>query len=194
MFNDKFFSKTNIKNSYWAGFIAADGSIHLRRPLLEIALNKKDKKHLLKFKKAIKSDKKMYFNSGDNTYKFSITSKEYVKYLNENFNITSRKSLTLKPPKGLTRRQQLAFIAGYIDGDGCIWFRNNNIVLEILGTKKLLTWIKSILIKQFNYKNSLKISKKGNIFKLRATSNNIRNVLKTIKRNSPVMERKWNLV
>ena len=42
--NETFFEKPSRVNSYWAGFIAADGCVY--RNTLKITLSKKDKAHL----------------------------------------------------------------------------------------------------------------------------------------------------
>lgn len=52
--NENFFSLDTPESFYWAGFIAADGCILKNLKVLEIGLGIKDKKHLKKFKSAIK--------------------------------------------------------------------------------------------------------------------------------------------
>ena len=47
--NDSFFSTVTEVNSYYAGFIAADGNINKNHPNLTISLAEKDKKFLEKF-------------------------------------------------------------------------------------------------------------------------------------------------
>src|SRR3990167_6033115 len=48
-FDENFFEIPNLINSYWAGFIAADGSINTDRFALSIQISDKDYEHLNKF-------------------------------------------------------------------------------------------------------------------------------------------------
>ena len=69
----------------------------------------------------------------------AINCKEICEDLLINFNITPRKSLTLKPPLKIKDDYlKMCYIKGVIDGDGSVC--NNRIV--IYGTKELLEWIK----------------------------------------------------
>jgi len=107
---------------YWVGFIFADGYIseNLR---LKITLAIKDYDHLIKFCKFINVDKS----------KIRITSKHcsicimdtnVVKTIITVFDFKDKK--TYNPPDlnvlftNKTKEQIYSFIAGYIDGDGCI--------------------------------------------------------------------------
>ena len=152
--NENFFSKPNLLNSYWAGFIAADGCIFKKNKgsMLTIHLNKKDKKLLNKFKKDIQFSGKIVNKTKTNSCQIFIHRDNICKDLMKNFNITPRKSLTLKPPKGLTKRQALAYIVGYIDGDGCISQQHNKPKLSIIGTQELLKWAHLTLNLQIAFK------------------------------------------
>lgn len=168
--NDNFFSKPTLLNSYWAGFIAADGCILKNAPILQIGLSSKDKNLLFQLKNDINYHGKILdgFTRSSTNSKFypkstlRIRSEKITKNLYNQFNITPKKSWTLKPPKDLTKNQKLCFIVGYIDGDGCIHQKRNNIggtVLKITGNKNFLSWIKQTLETIF------KISIKGKIYK-----------------------------
>ena len=67
-----------------------------------------------------------------------------------NYAIGPRKSLTFTAPRHLDFENALAFIIGYIDGDGCIRHRQgegnwrNYVALKILGTQDLLNWIADV--------------------------------------------------
>lgn len=162
-FKENFFKKPTLENSYWAGFIAADGCIYKsksgKRELL-IGLAEVDKDHLLKFKSAIGAGN---INNSVNTTagkgyvqsKYQLYSDDVCQDLENLFGIVERKSLILEPPN-LNGDLALAYIAGYIDGDGCYTHTNNTPRLTITGTRDVLLWIS----KQFNKEKEPKLYKK----------------------------------
>lgn len=205
--NNNFFSKPTLLNSYWAGFIAADGCILSDKPVLQIGLSSKDKNILIKFKNEIKFEGRIFerFNtSGDGkklypTSVLRIRSEKITKDLYKNFNITPKKSWTLKPPP-LDKKKALAFIIGYIDGDGCISQKRNNLggtVLKITGNKKFISWIKRTLEKCFNLKIKGKIHKawQSDISFLLIQGKQAFDILNKLE-TLPIskLERKWNKI
>jgi hypothetical protein len=158
LFHDtNFFATPNLLNSYWAGFIAADGCLYDKPAIVAIALNKKDTAHLERFAQNVKYSGKVkqYNHQSPRQYRENSVAKiaicgasQLVQDLNNNFNITSRKTATLKPPP-LTEDLALAYICGVIDGDGCITRSSSYLKLQIVGTEDLLIWIKEIMDKHF---------------------------------------------
>lgn len=148
--NKDYFKTPNVRNSYWAGFIAADGCIRNNKRL-SIGLQKGDIEHLKKFTEDIKytNEVKLYKDRCSVT----INCKEICQDLTSNFNITERKSKTLSPPLLINEEFIAAYIKGIIDGDGSIM--ENRII--IYGTDELLQWIKVYFDKwttNTNYKRS----------------------------------------
>lgn len=200
--NEKSFSDIeNIQSCYWAGFIAADGNLRKRGPKeLSIMLNIKDLEHLKKFKAFLKFEgevKIKEYKSTGKVCRLSITNKFIYEDLINNFNITPQKSLTLQPPTKLTKNQSLAFIAGYIDGDGHIatFLTKGRTVpqlkMDILGTENVLNWIKN----EFNLKDK-KLLKLKNVYRFSVGGNTLtRTILEPIKNlGLPLLQRKWDLV
>lgn len=207
--NENYFLKSNKINSYWGGFISADGCISdtskkiNSQKSLVISLQSKDKNHLYLFKKDInftgpikdkiikdKRNNKIY-----NACSIELISNQIVNNLFDNYNITPRKSLTLKPPNLTNRKEILSFIIGYIDGDGSIVIHQNKLELQITGTKELLNWINNNLS---NFGHTYQITDK-NTYSLRFWGNEgfeILNMLKNhaIKYNLPILKRKWDKV
>lgn len=155
--NLEFFKHPNIINSYWAGFLAADGYIRENLKHICLRLKNTDKHHISHFCKDIEyngpiRDKKSSINSKKLK---GFKQKEYfssevticgagknIIYLKTIFNIIQAKSLTLKPPNNLNKNCSLAYIKGIIDGDGTIRLdKNNRIELSICGTKEILEYI-----------------------------------------------------
>ena len=91
--DDFFFNIPNELNSYYAGFIAADGCICSRnrdKRTLRIGLSSKDSKWLKTFKEKIKSESPFKNRIQKKIYEIteiSITSKQIVDDLKSNFNV-----------------------------------------------------------------------------------------------------------
>jgi hypothetical protein len=147
--NKDFFKIPNVLNSYWAGFIAADGCLSERDHALIIV--SKDKDHLEKFVIDINfSGSIKDYKAGG--YKPGIYSRLSIyglsntfEHLKNNFNITPQKTKTLSPPVNLSLNCRLAFIAGFIDGDGSIFRNKKGIHIALGGTHLMMGWIADIV-------------------------------------------------
>lgn len=190
--NHDYFSKPNAENSYWAGFIAADGCIVEGRRL-QVSINRNDLGHLSRLHASLGLDSKIT-NGIDNTVKLSVPSTRMTMDLAANFNIGPRKSLTLKPPTNLGVKNARAFMAGYIDGDGCFRYGAQSktgswkyLILEVVGTEELLTWMAERLPEKPS------IRKTENVFVLSSSCKKaFENYLYLHNPALPLLERKWN--
>lgn len=199
--NSRFFHIPTIYNSYWAGFIAADGSICKDRCILRLTLNDKDHKHLLKFKSDIeyegKITKRSYPNINTKFYSIlEIYDKTIYNDLILKWNIIPNKSLKLQPPNNLSKYQQYSYIIGLIDGDGSIKYNKNGSILQIsiTCTKFMASWIQKVLNKKgrlypYKKKNNITVELRWNA----ADSRYIYNLLSQKRlKNIPRLNRKWN--
>jgi hypothetical protein len=186
--NDSYFSSINLQNSYWAGFIAADGCI--TKNYIKIMISIKDIKLLRQFKKDIEYTGPIYISKKLKRCSLEFRSSNIIKDLKTQWNIVEKKSLILKPPKvKLTKANFLAYVKGYIDGDGSIYLEKNKkyLRISIIGTFELLNWIKE----KINIRCS-NIQKYKNIYKFRYSGKMAEylyrklNKLKTFK-----LTRKW---
>lgn len=152
-----FFTTPNLTNSYWAGFIAADGNVGKNSNSLTISLAAKDKEHLRKLSNLLAPEYVMREWARDvegDKYEYvslSLSSKRWKESLRENWLITPAKTHTLSFPTGLSAENTKAFLCGYIDGDGCIYIdksRKNRIQLSICGTYDLLNQAKAFIEKE----------------------------------------------
>lgn len=151
---DDYFSIPNLENSYWAGFISADGCVYEQGKYksVKISLAAKDKNHLISFCEMTGANNpnqsKVSSSSGGihEALTVSVRNAQWPKDLKNNFNIVCRKTKINKPPN-LSYENSLAFIAGYIDGDGSYSWnsKQNSPTLSILGTKEVLEWIQSVI-------------------------------------------------
>ena len=145
--NDNFFEIPNLINSYWAGFIAADGNISKDYRQLSFGLASKDKIILENLLKDTNSNYiiRDYKSHGHDCVSITIMSPKICNDLLLNFNITDNKSLTLIHPN-LENELIDAFIIGYLDGDGSIGLyeskKQKSLQISLLGTYSICEWIK----------------------------------------------------
>lgn len=123
-----FFDEYTPESCYWAGFIAADGGLVLAKGAhrLQIMLGHKDRKHLEAFTRCAGSDHpvKDVMVAGTLEVQLTISSKRWWDALHAKFNLTPRKSLTLKPPPdGIPEPLLWHYVRGYFDGDGHVTSR-----------------------------------------------------------------------
>ena len=200
--NDYYFSIPNLENSYWAGFFAADGNVgSYNRVALQLSV--KDIEHLRKFYNSLEADNKFTVykrKNGIEMCSFSVNSEQIVNDLKNNFNITPRKTFTLEFPEQLSDENKLAFIVGYIDGDGCISKRvgYNLCAISIIGNYKFLSSLKNTLygLCSEEQKNTSEVRKKDGIFSIvfskKATVKLLKN--KADEMNIPKLSRKWDKI
>jgi hypothetical protein len=146
--NHSYFAKPNLENSYWAGFIAADGNICKTTPMLRIGLSIRDEEHLYQFKKnldftgpVIRVDRKSGYE-GQPTCIIHIYSRQIKTDLYNVFGIIPNKTFTLKPPSLNDIDLLDSYIIGYIDGDGSIFKSNGYLHLSITGNQYMLEMIR----------------------------------------------------
>ncbi len=137
-FNIDFFKNPlNEYSSYWLGFIAADGYISNDYKDFGITLKKDDQEHLKKFNKQIEGNFPIQFRTRkEGSYmgktfcereqcSIRIYSKEVVSDLGM-WNIIPRKSLVLEFPKIENDSLMWAYLRGYFDGDGSVYYDKNS--------------------------------------------------------------------
>lgn len=201
--NHKYFNQINKLNSYWAGFIAADGYVKRNSSCLGIKLSSLDIEHLNKFKKDIETNSPIFIKKGlsfDKEVEFcemNLYSRFIVNDIYKNFNIGSNKTLSITFPNFENDTDKLSFICGLIDGDGSISITNNRISITILGTFNMLENVKSTLNSIIDVSN-INIVKKSKIYSFCITSSindtdsriiKLYNKVKEL--NIPLLERKW---
>lgn len=135
IFNEDYFNKIdNPNNSYWLGFIYADGWICYNTDLgnyeLGIELQKSDRYHLEKFNKELGNVHKIIDKHQEkiiaNYHKISITDSSTIRIYSKKIvedlikhNVVINKTTNPLFPK--IEDYFYDFLRGYIDGDGCIY-------------------------------------------------------------------------
>lgn len=191
--NSSFFSSPNIRNCYWAGFIAADGYIRKDGKTLEISIHEKDRCLLEAFKTDLQYEGLLKHRKNLNQCRLIVKDRQIVNDLQSNFSIFNKKSLVLKPPR-LGQINSLAFIKGYIDGDGSIYYnKQGNLKIKVVGTLKMLKWIRKTL-KEVNKERigKCKISKTSSIYEWALHGKNAVYFLNVFnKLDTYALARKW---
>ena len=197
-----YFHLPSIENSYWAGFLAADGCVRSRGNSVKLSLGYKDHKHLERFctDVAFTGRPKVYTKvggfkaSGSKMSEVIIHCKRWVKDLDEVYNIRKQKTFLLEPPQ-LDYYNSLSYIIGYIDGDGCIYGltgKTKYMSIDLLGTKNLLKWTRDIFIGIDRRCSRSHILKKNKIFRYSTIGSKALQILvESTKVDVPRLRRKW---
>lgn len=173
--NSNFFKNPNVVNSYFAGFICADGYINLKKRNLVIQIKDTDIEVLNNFKKYMEAEEPILNVKYDNRshVKLSIVDDIILSDLKDNFNIGQAKTHSYIPVLKIDSEECIkAFIRGITDGDGCVGsgVGETNYYIAWIGTKELMHWIYDN-VKKFLDVGSPNIykTKHDNIYRLRFT-------------------------
>lgn len=201
--NIKRLLSNELESFYWIGFIAADGHIE-KNKRLSITLSIKDEEHLKKFYNycSIKSWRKQFTKLNKKEYEYvSLSAQDTINVpkLVEKFDLKHNK--TYYPPninifKKLKNEELLAFIIGFIDGDGSIKYQPKR-KDWCIRLKTHSSWLDILRLFQETIcnKNTTKINNKG------YASVIITDVPATIELKKfalenklPILKRKWDKI
>jgi len=138
--NDSYFNVIRSEASYWAGFMASSGIINYNKNQISINVFQEDLVHLELFKKTIDYNGKIYDFNGKLSLQIHGVG-DWIFLLENNYQITTRKHLHLKPPFDLDELNSMSYIIGYIDG--CCEISLDNDSMKMFGTIDVLSWIKN---------------------------------------------------
>jgi hypothetical protein len=182
-----YFASYTLQSCYWAGFLAADGWIY--KSTIGCKLSYKDVFHLENFKQEVHNNSNIKISSSISFGKLHTSatlllySPQLVADLNKYFNITQKKTFTLKPPLIDDMNHKLAFICGLLDGDGTTYSINGNIRCTFLGNFKMMSWVKSTLMLFNNIESSAQVTPKGNIWSYSIGNTPSRRLISWIQEN-----------
>jgi hypothetical protein len=204
--NMDFFSTPSILNSYWAGFIAADGCLTEGKHLFSVGLQARDGYHLEQLAEDVGySGTVRYFTDGDGYDKaamFIWGVRQWFLDLEKYFSIAPRKSLTLIPPKIVDEEQIKSYIRGFVDGDGSVVFKSSKkCLIGVCGTYEMMEWVKLWFEKwvppnESNYKASNVCGPYNTkIFYYKVHGNRALKVIQELLSvQTPYLKRKWDPV
>jgi hypothetical protein len=207
--NEHYFDSIDTEEkAYWLGFIYADGNVS--KPTrkvgdkikayyrIEVSLKEDDLEHLEKLRMALDMEapvKTSHTNFKQSTRaRLGWNSKHMWEVLNS-YGCTPCKSLTLTFPNiDIFKDKRLIrhFIRGYVDGDGCISYCDNDhkrAHLSILGTESMLSNIQHWLPLQYE----LQLFEKSNVKQLAFVGKTAFYIENYLYKNSSVkLDRKYN--
>lgn len=157
-FDKDYFKEITLTKAYWGGLFCADGCIRKSNNSYYFSWStaEKDKNHIELFSKQIKSTYpiKSKFSPGFSQIKkfkqFYIAIPRAIYWkddLNKHFGIVPNKTKRFPPPSLSKISEKLAYIKGYIDGDGSLYVSknqpNNLSICFSSCNKDILIWIKN---------------------------------------------------
>ena len=162
-YDRSFFSRITLETSYWAAILTTDGCITRRNsnPTIVWSAAGKDKGHMELFQTAIRSTHPLNLAMARCQLSTRDTQKRHINYrltlegarewtadLERNFGVTHNKTLRCPPPNLPTLLHKLAYIRGYIDGDGHITCNQSDGVMSIgvCGVnREMIAWVRQVI-------------------------------------------------
>lgn len=172
--NEEFWAVPNPINSYYAGLLAADGSVNWDKNLVSIALNATDAPEIEEFVRVSEytgpihryaQPKSSLFVRGPIAQLQINNSKRWNDDLYRNFNLFPQKTYRMAPPNLHSDLLKACYILGYLDGDGSICFTGTSTSVGVSSaSREILEWMKQFIDAHFHpekgsrYANVLKLS------------------------------------
>lgn len=162
-YNTAYFDDLTLNTCYWAAILQTDGCVIRRGDYITIQWGcaGKDRHHMEVFKTHIRSThrirtqhKKCQLSTRDTNQRHEHCSLwfegafQWAAALKRHFGFDENKTLRTSPLNLPTLKHKLAYIKGYIDGDGCITQdgTKSGIIFSICGcNKEMIEWIKSVI-------------------------------------------------
>lgn len=201
--NYQFFSEYNELSSYIAGFIMADGHIHLGLDnYLQIEISQRDEELLTKIKNVMDFRGKFYYGYHPNgkgktvtpTWKIQAKNVKLIKDLNERFQIPLKdKSYVADFPTIIPKEFKRHFIRGLIDGDGWVTYsaKDRRFVIGLCGTYNIVSKTKDNLIEDCS-SNSVRQDSE-NCYKFAITGKKAIKIADWLYKDANIfLERKYN--
>lgn len=208
--NESFWETPNLINSYWAGFLAADGHIALRKGnhySIRLEIERGDKHHLEKMKADVEyTGPILDYERKERNSKTSllcINRDKWAYDLEKNFNIASCKTKRLAPPLHIFENRDdlaLAYLIGYTDGDGTVTQTKQTIYLSwCSASEKILLWIKDFSDYLFpvlrNQNRPRNVKKYNNHYRFSIGGKDVCKVKEMMLHlNLPYLRRKWDKI
>jgi hypothetical protein len=208
--NEKFFEVPDLLNSYWAGFLAADGCVY-KLSRLNLTLCGKDMVHLEKFKEDLNFEGRICkYNTKCKGKIYSacsinINSEKLCADLEKNYLVKANKTGNIKFPTHLDDDFLFSYVLGYIDGDGSFPIRkqtNKLICIQITAEVEFLkdsNRFLSVYLEEPAEYFTISSSGLGEVYKKsriqqRTVLEKIRKVVLENFDSLPLLRRKWNIL
>lgn len=191
--NHNYFSSLTLENSYYLGFLAADGTVRKKKNEIKLGLSAVDKEFLIEFRNKLQSEHKI--SEYETSNGFQCVSLTFTSVLIKNelakYSIIPNKTYIGVTMRNIPDKFKLAFIKGYFDGDGSFSFNKNTKQCAI----KIASYKKGILEEINEYFGcSGKIYKvRENLYSLEFSTVPAEKIMKKFyKLDTPCLQRKKN--
>ncbi len=183
-FNPKSFNKLSRAAKYWIGMMLSDGCVcdHKQgQKQIILSLQKRDKKHLEKFRKFLESNHRIAYNKRDKAYRIEITSNEMAKVLS-GYGVVPRKSY-IANVKNKKLIYSADFWRGMLDGDGCLFVTKDGKSFRIFITGSKFICQKFLKFVKKHYKTKAKITRHGDVYRATVATRVAYKILKKLYAN-----------
>lgn len=202
-YNQHYFDELTNNNCYLGGLWAADGCLKRDSKLCHsLQHTSKDKDLLISIKEEINFSGpiscyiKKWNNKEFPIWKIKIggIQNDWMPILNKIFKIVPRKTYCLVPPDLKDENHILAWIKGFIDGDGCICLKGKRLRISVVCHEKaVLDWILSIYQKYTATEAKVGTNKSGKLHSLEISGEIAYKMGKLIESSTPLgLSRKWS--
>lgn len=195
--NNQYFSKIDSINKAWLlGFLMSDGTVRKERNEIKIGLSSIDREILEKIKEELKISRPILdyeTNNGFNISQLAWTSFQQKQDL-AFYGIVPNKTYLENHLPNFDKKYKLAYILGFLDGDGSISIdKENHLRIRFFSYRiELLEDIKNFLEETFNATSSLSKSNKRQFYELSFSTKYASNILKEMyDLNSLRLNRKY---
>lgn len=151
--NHNYFDKLTNENSYYLGFLGADGTVRKDRNEIKIGLSSIDLNFLEEFQKKLQSERPIHNYQTNNGFDVSELIFSSVKIKEEimKYGIVPNKTYIGLDLNLIPKEFQLPFIKGFYDGDGSVVYNQNTKQVKLTFcsyTKKILEQINNFFNNQ----------------------------------------------
>lgn len=122
--NDNYFSELNFENSYYLGFVAADGTVRKDSNEIKITICNEDESYLLEMINRMNYQGRLHYLEKTKAVEYRFSSRQIKEDLAK-YSIIPRKTYNGITIQNIPDKYKLAFIKGYYDGDGSVSINKN---------------------------------------------------------------------
>ncbi len=165
--NETFWETPNTLNSYYAGLMAADGSVGGYREVLQWTCESADRSSMEAFIRATRftgrmTETLMHHPAGNTSIHCRVFVSACQKWnadLARNFNVVPQKVHRLAPPTFQSDLLACCYLIGYTDGDGCISILKSNtdspmpVLSYTSASKDIVQWVRDFVDLKFPFSN-----------------------------------------
>ena len=194
--NHNYFDKLTNENSYYLGFLGADGTVRKNRNEIKIGLSSVDLNFLEEFKEKLELERDIHnyqTNNGFNVSELLFSSAKIKEDIGK-YGIIPNKTYIGLNLNLIPKEFQLAFIKGFWDGDGTVVYNKNTKQVKVSfcsRTKQILEQINNFFEnKGYVYSSN---RSKNIVYDLEFSTLPSLNILKQFyELNTPCLKRKYD--